>query len=146
MAHTIKRAAVVKAFRARLLLARPDDGSDTLAERLRGGLHIGSPPDNADYQYGAMRGENLQRRNIDGPFFRLEVLLDLFHRPRSEAEALRETTDTAVAVAVGWCDLAVGISNVEVLDSDEVPPFSESKDPEVIRTRTRFALDLHPAP
>lgn len=144
--QTIDIATVSRALRLRFLLARSATGSATLAERLSGGLHDGSPPDNADYPYGALRLLNLRRRPIDGPYFTADVELQLFFRPRAEAAALREATDVAVEAVVGWYDLTVGISDVDVRDSDMLPPFSEAADPEVVTSRSTFTVDLFPAP
>lgn len=146
MRQTPDVARVAQAFRLRFLLTRPDAGTATLAETLSGGLHVGSPPDNAQYPYGAFRVLNVRQRDIDAPLYRADVELQLFARPRTEAAALQAATDAAVEAVVGWSDLPNGIRNVGVRDSDVLPPFSEHADPEVVTSRSVFTVDLFPAP
>lgn len=143
---TVDLRAIAQAFRLRFLLYRSATGSATLAERLTGGLHRGSPPDNADYPYGAIRVLNLRPYPIDAPYFSADVELLLFFRPRADADALQDATDVAVEAGNGWTDLATGIYRVDVRDSDVLPAFSEAADPEVIASRTMFAAVLFPAP
>lgn len=144
MAVTIATQRVANAFRLRLLIARSESGAPTLAERLSGGLHIGSPPDNANYPYGALRVLNVRRADVDAPFFTADVEVQLFYRPRSEHNALQDATDLAVEVLVDYVDLSQGIHDVDVRDSDVLPPFSEGADPEVIMSRTMFSALLFP--
>jgi len=144
--QTVDLRAVAHALRLRLLLTRSVTGSETLAERLSGGLHRGSPPDNADYPYGAFRVMNLRPHTIDAPVFTADVELMLFFRPRAEADALQDATDVAVEALSGFVDLTAGIYQVDVRDADVLPAFSESADPEIIVSRTTFAVKLFPAP
>lgn len=143
---TVDLDPVEQAIRLRLLLTRSATGSPTLAERLSGGLHVGSPPDNADYPYGALRLLNIRPYPIDAPMFVGDVELQLFFRPRSEARALRQATDVATEALDNWKDLTVGITRVRVRDADVLPPFSEHADHEVITSRATFSIVLFPVP
>lgn len=142
--QTVDLAAVQRALRLRFLLFRGASGGPTLAERLSGGLHRGSPPDNAAYPYGAFRVLNLRPYPIDAPYFTADVELLLFMRPRAEADALQEATDLAVEAGVGFTDRTAGIDRMEVRDADVLPAFSEPADPEVIASRTTFLIVLYP--
>lgn len=137
--HTLDTDAVEDAIRLRLLTYRSVTGSPTLAERLAGGLHIGSPPDNSDYPYAVLRVLNVRRGDVDGPFFSGEVEVRLFFRPRSEGRALRRANDVAIEALVGFVDLVAGVHDLDVRDADVLPPFPQSADPEVIESHITFA-------
>ena len=147
---TVDTLAVARAMRLRLLTYRSATGAPTLAERLSGGLHRGSPPDNADFPYGAFRVLNLRPHPVDGPYFVADVELMLFYRPRSDGDALQDATDVAVEALTTYDDdpasLADGVFQVDVRDRDELPPFTESADPEVIQSRVTFSVVLFPVP
>lgn len=144
--QTVDVRAVSQAIRLRLLLYRSVSGTATLAERLSGGLHRGTPPDNAPFPYGAFRVLNLRSYPIDGPYFTADIEVRLFFRPRSEQDALQDATDVAVEALAGWVDLPNGIWQVDVRDRDELSPFSEAADPEVIESRATFAAVFYPVP
>ncbi len=142
--ETVDLAPVEQALRLRFLLYRSGT-KPTLAETLSGGLHIGSPPDNAPYPYGAFRILNERDIDLDAPGATVDVELLLFHRPRAESAALRTMADVAKeAGRTAARDLAEVHSSV-VRDADVLPAFSEAADPEVIVARLTFTLDLFPA-
>lgn len=146
MAHTPNKRAVGQRYRLRLLTHRNDAGDPTLAERLSGGLHYGSPPDNAPYPYGVLRVHNLRPYPVDAPYFTADVEVQLYYRPRAEYVALQDAADVAREAADGFVDLAAGIAETNLRDDDELPPFTEGDDPEVIASRLVFAAKLFPAP
>jgi hypothetical protein len=146
---TVDLEAAERALRIRALTYRSVTGVATLAERLSGGLHVGSPPDNANYPYGALRVLNLRTPMLDAPIYGVQVEVQLFYRPRAEASALRQATDVLVESLEQWSDAdarAAGIYRTEVRDVDILPPFSEAADPEVIASRATFDVELYPLP
>ncbi len=140
--ETVDLGPVEQALRLRFLLYR-SGSKPTLAETLSGGLHIGSPPDNAPYPYGAFRLMNERDTNIDAPGSMVDVELMLFHRPRAEAATLRQMADVAKEAGKTAAVLPL-IHSATVRDADVLPPFSEAADPEVIVARLTFTLELFP--
>lgn len=141
---TDSTAAIYAMIRDRILNFTPKSGSklkDTLSE-----LYVVQAPDNAKFPYGVMRFINTNR---DGAYqgYRqtMEVEVQLFAQPRSEASALEVMADVADEAMLGWRQATSGLAFSFEGSRMSIPPAPPPLNSEVVQIRLTYPVVVWPA-
>jgi hypothetical protein len=144
---TDSRDALMDAARERLETYQSGGDLKSLAERLPGGVRrANAVPDTNPFPYAALRLINGRQATDNQLRYHVDLECFLFGHGRTDA-VMRELEASATIVERAlnsWRDTAGGLFSCRVTDTDDVPPFDEPADKEVVQIRVIAHLRLYP--